>query len=172
VSSKQKLKVKVKFSLCLTKHQAMETYWRSGGIAPLILDLGTRCRWAVSFTPRPHADYKVHAVLKHPDTRLEGLNPVRLGIISNICVFLLLLLLCCPVYLNVGRFRTMRQVLSNVTCHSWLCLMTVFRNLLHFVLTLLVSIFSIFLFQVLCVYLFWSVQIPNVPVPIMCLLLW
>jgi len=34
-------------SLCLTKHQAMKTYWRS------ILDLGTRWRWVVSFTPQP-----------------------------------------------------------------------------------------------------------------------
>jgi hypothetical protein len=31
----------------------MKTYWGSGGIAPLILDLGTRWRWVVSFTPRP-----------------------------------------------------------------------------------------------------------------------
>jgi hypothetical protein len=30
----------------------MKTYWRSGGIAPRILDLGTRWRWVVSFTPR------------------------------------------------------------------------------------------------------------------------
>jgi hypothetical protein len=39
-----KIKVKVKLSLCLTKHHAMKTYWRSGGIAPRILDLGTRWR--------------------------------------------------------------------------------------------------------------------------------
>jgi hypothetical protein len=32
---------KVKFFLCLTKHHAMKTYW-GGGIAPRILDLGTR----------------------------------------------------------------------------------------------------------------------------------
>jgi hypothetical protein len=31
----------------------MKTYWGSGGIAPRILDLGTRWRWVVSFTPRP-----------------------------------------------------------------------------------------------------------------------
>jgi hypothetical protein len=37
-------KVKVKLSLCLTKHYAMNTYWMSGGIAPRILDLGTRWR--------------------------------------------------------------------------------------------------------------------------------
>jgi len=35
-------KVKVKLSLCLTKHHAMKTYWVSGGIAPGILRLGTR----------------------------------------------------------------------------------------------------------------------------------
>jgi hypothetical protein len=29
--------IKVKVSLCLTKHHAMKVYWRSGGIAPLIL---------------------------------------------------------------------------------------------------------------------------------------
>jgi hypothetical protein len=40
-------------SLCLTKYHAMKTYWGSGGIAPRILDLGTRWRWMVSFTPRP-----------------------------------------------------------------------------------------------------------------------
>jgi hypothetical protein len=45
------VKVKVK-SLCLTKHHTMKTYWRSGGIAPLILDLGIRWRCVVSFTPR------------------------------------------------------------------------------------------------------------------------
>jgi hypothetical protein len=30
-------KVKVKLSLCLTKHHTMKAYWGSGGIAPLIL---------------------------------------------------------------------------------------------------------------------------------------
>jgi hypothetical protein len=29
--------IKVKLSLCLTKHHAMKAYWGSGGIAPLIL---------------------------------------------------------------------------------------------------------------------------------------
>jgi hypothetical protein len=37
-----KLKIKVKLSPCLTKLHAMKTYWGSGGIAPRILDLGTR----------------------------------------------------------------------------------------------------------------------------------
>jgi hypothetical protein len=32
----------VKLSLCLIKHQAMKTYWRSGGIAARCIDLGTR----------------------------------------------------------------------------------------------------------------------------------
>jgi hypothetical protein len=45
--------VKVKLSVCLTKHHARKTYWKSGGIAPHILDLGTRWRWVVSFTFRP-----------------------------------------------------------------------------------------------------------------------
>jgi hypothetical protein len=31
----------------------MKVYWGSGGITPRILDLGTRWRWMVSFTPRP-----------------------------------------------------------------------------------------------------------------------
>jgi len=35
-------KVKVKLSLCLTKHHAMKTYWGRAGIAPRILDLDTR----------------------------------------------------------------------------------------------------------------------------------
>jgi hypothetical protein len=39
------LKAKVK-SLYLTKHHAIKAYWRSGGIAPRIPDLGTR--WRVS----------------------------------------------------------------------------------------------------------------------------
>jgi hypothetical protein len=38
------LKVKVKLSLCLTKHHAIKAYWGSGGTAPRILDLGTRWR--------------------------------------------------------------------------------------------------------------------------------
>jgi hypothetical protein len=53
-------KVKVKLSLCLTKHHAMKTYWGSGGIAPRILtsalDGG---EWSAScpacFTPRERA---------------------------------------------------------------------------------------------------------------------
>jgi hypothetical protein len=36
----------------LTKHHAMKAYWGSGGIAPHI-DLGTRWRWVVSYTPWP-----------------------------------------------------------------------------------------------------------------------
>jgi hypothetical protein len=47
------VKGKVKLSLCLTKHHTMKTYRRSGCIAPCNLDLGTRWRWVVSFTPRP-----------------------------------------------------------------------------------------------------------------------
>jgi hypothetical protein len=38
------IKVKVKLSLCLIKYHAMKTNWGSGGIAPRILDLGTRWR--------------------------------------------------------------------------------------------------------------------------------
>jgi hypothetical protein len=31
----------------------MKTYWGSGGIAPRILDFGTRWRWVISVTSRP-----------------------------------------------------------------------------------------------------------------------
>jgi len=37
----------------LIEHHAMKAYCRSGGIALLILDLGTRWSWVVSFTIRP-----------------------------------------------------------------------------------------------------------------------
>jgi hypothetical protein len=37
-------KKKVNLSLFLSKHHDMKTYWGSGGIAPRILDLGTRWR--------------------------------------------------------------------------------------------------------------------------------
>jgi hypothetical protein len=37
IKIKIKLKLKINFSLCLTKHHAMKAYWRSGGLAPLIL---------------------------------------------------------------------------------------------------------------------------------------
>jgi hypothetical protein len=43
----------MKTYLVLTKHHAMKEYWGSGGIAPHFLDLGTRWRWVVSFTPLP-----------------------------------------------------------------------------------------------------------------------
>jgi hypothetical protein len=53
-------KVKVKLSLCFTKHHVMKTYplptvtyWGNGGIAPYILNFGTRWKWVVSFTHRP-----------------------------------------------------------------------------------------------------------------------
>jgi hypothetical protein len=48
----EKVKVKVKFSLCLTKHHSVKTYWGSGGIAPRILNFGTSWKWVVSFTHR------------------------------------------------------------------------------------------------------------------------
>jgi hypothetical protein len=45
-------KVKVMLTPCLTKHHAMKTCWRNGGIAPRILNLGTGWRYVVSFTSR------------------------------------------------------------------------------------------------------------------------
>jgi hypothetical protein len=50
---KDKGKGKVVPVLFLTEHQSMEAYWRSGCIAPRILDLGARWRWVISFTARP-----------------------------------------------------------------------------------------------------------------------
>jgi hypothetical protein len=44
---------RVKLSLCWTKHHAMKAFRGSGGIAPCIIDHGTRWRWVVGFTPRP-----------------------------------------------------------------------------------------------------------------------
>jgi hypothetical protein len=38
--------------LFLTEHHVMNSYCGTGGIAPRILDIGTRWRWVVSFTPR------------------------------------------------------------------------------------------------------------------------
>jgi hypothetical protein len=46
-------KCKVVPVLFLTEHHAMKAYWVNGGIILPILDLGTRWRWVVSFTPRP-----------------------------------------------------------------------------------------------------------------------
>jgi hypothetical protein len=39
------------FTRALTEHRAMKAYWGNGGIAPRILDLGTRWRWVAGFTP-------------------------------------------------------------------------------------------------------------------------
>jgi hypothetical protein len=42
------------FSVCYkTEHHAMKLCWRIGGVAPRILDLGTRWKWVVSFAARP-----------------------------------------------------------------------------------------------------------------------
>jgi hypothetical protein len=38
------LHVKLKLSLCLTKHHAMKTYWGSGCVASRTLNLGTGLR--------------------------------------------------------------------------------------------------------------------------------
>jgi hypothetical protein len=40
-----------------TEHHSMKVCWGSGHTAPWILDLGTRWRWVVSFTPRPLYPY-------------------------------------------------------------------------------------------------------------------
>jgi hypothetical protein len=36
-----KVKAKIKLSLCLTKHHATKTYWESGDVTPLTLNVGT-----------------------------------------------------------------------------------------------------------------------------------
>jgi hypothetical protein len=71
-SGKAKAKSKVKLSLCLTKHQDMKTYW-GGGIAPCILDLGTRRRRVIIFMPRPL--YPQGKITRYPlDRRLGRLQ--------------------------------------------------------------------------------------------------
>jgi len=47
------VKVKLKLSLCFNWAPRHEGVLGSGCIAPLIINLGTRWRWVVSFTPRP-----------------------------------------------------------------------------------------------------------------------
>jgi hypothetical protein len=47
------VKGKVVPVLFLIEHPAIKAYWGNGGIAPLILDPGTRWRWVVSFMLRP-----------------------------------------------------------------------------------------------------------------------
>jgi hypothetical protein len=57
----------------LTEHHAMKDYWGNGGIVPRILDLSTRLRWMVSFTPRPL--YPNEKKIWYPlDRRLGGLQ--------------------------------------------------------------------------------------------------
>jgi hypothetical protein len=48
-----KMKVKVKLSMCHNWAPRHVDVFGSAGVAPRILDLGTRWRWVVSFTPRP-----------------------------------------------------------------------------------------------------------------------
>jgi hypothetical protein len=66
-------KVKLSLWFLLTEHHATKAYWGSGGIAPCILDLGTRWRWVASFTPRPL--YPQEKSRWYPsDRRLGGLQ--------------------------------------------------------------------------------------------------
>jgi hypothetical protein len=54
-------------------YHAMKTYWGSGGTVPRILDVGTRWRWVVCFTPRPF--YPQRKSPRYPlDRRLGGLQ--------------------------------------------------------------------------------------------------
>jgi hypothetical protein len=54
--------IKVKVSLCLNEQHAMKTYWGSGGIAPRLLDLGTRGE----YTYHKHTKYITAANFKIP----------------------------------------------------------------------------------------------------------
>jgi hypothetical protein len=51
----------------------MKAYWESGGIAPRILDLDTRWRLVVSFTPHPLYPHG-NSLLYPLDRRLGGLQ--------------------------------------------------------------------------------------------------
>jgi hypothetical protein len=42
---------KGKLPLCLSKYHGLKTYWGNGGIAPRILNPGTRWGWVIIFTP-------------------------------------------------------------------------------------------------------------------------
>jgi hypothetical protein len=51
----------------------MKACWESGGIAPRILDLGTRFKWMVRFTPRPGRFTSQGKSSWYPlDRRLDG----------------------------------------------------------------------------------------------------
>jgi len=41
----------IKIKIKLSKHHPLKTYWGRGGTASRILNLGTRWRWVVSFSP-------------------------------------------------------------------------------------------------------------------------
>jgi hypothetical protein len=61
----------------LTEYHAMDAYWGSGGTSPRILDLGTKWKWMVSFTPQPF--YPQGKSPCYPlDRRLGGLQ-IRSG---------------------------------------------------------------------------------------------
>jgi hypothetical protein len=91
-------------SLCLTKHHAMKMYWGSGGIALCILDLGTRWRWVVSFTPR--SLYSQGKSPRYPVARRLGGPPSRYGRGVNIttrrCDILALVFVLCAFVSSVG----------------------------------------------------------------------
>jgi hypothetical protein len=69
LSSKVKKRLKVKLSPCLAKHTTPRSYWASGGVAPLILDLSTVWSWVVSFMLRP----------LYPWSPIGGLDAVEKG---------------------------------------------------------------------------------------------
>jgi hypothetical protein len=79
--------VKVKFSLSLTKHHDMKTYWGSGGIAPDILNLCTGCRRVkvkLSLSLTKHHDIKTYWVSGGiaPDTLNLGTRCRRVVILT------------------------------------------------------------------------------------------
>jgi len=59
-----------------------EDVLRSGGIAPRVLDFGTRWRWVVSFTPRP---LYLRECLRYSLDRRLGEPESRSGKIPSLC---------------------------------------------------------------------------------------
>jgi hypothetical protein len=69
---KWKMKVKLKLPLCFNWAQRHEGILGSGGIAPRILDLGTRWRWVVNFTPSRFTPQGKNPPQYPSDRRLGG----------------------------------------------------------------------------------------------------
>jgi hypothetical protein len=123
----------------------MKAYWGSGDIASFILDLGTRWRWVVSFTPRPlcfHEKspwYPLDRRLGGPQSRpgrggeeknsqpLPGLGPPIIQIVSQYYTTELSRLLAKSVRYILFAFRLQwqtnpQQLQCNRSASPWLLL--------------------------------------------------